>query len=479
MKQEVQRWPTARRSEMRFGRIAVFTAVLLLLGLVFGTVCPIAQAATTGTAHCSYRLHQNSRLIPGANDLHFTIYTKYGTTINDAQIEVDTDPPPESVGIVIAQDHKSADVTINWSSVIPYCSYVQVDVNVVLDGYFCNNNQGIKDVVWTYVAEVADCDLPDHEWVVFPRETLGPWDYHKFVIRNADSADFDLRGLVFHWGYEGLVDSNLYNFTGWDSSLYELGDTLLFALGDSVWGYLELPAQGEDLIHIHGHYELWSGGGGGDSLLGECWFHHYDFEALAVDMADLKAAPDADGNIEVTWTTLAETDNAGFAVYRSLSPDRGMTKVSERLIAPRGSALGGATYVFADSRVKPGHTYYYWVKDIDIYGHGKLHGPVSARAAGRPVRPVRFSLAQNNPNPFRAGTEIEFGLPDASQVTLAIYNPQGQVVKTLVEGTRPAGYHVAVWDGTNAAGHEVSAGVYYCELRAGSYVQMRKMAYVK
>jgi hypothetical protein len=464
---------------MRLNGIVLVTAVLLVLCLAFGAAGPTAQAATTGTAHCSYRLHQNSRLIPGANDLHFTIYTKYGTTINDAQIEVDTDPPPSSTSIVIAPDHKSADVTINWSSVIPYCSYVKVDINVVLNGYFCNNNQGIKDIVWTYVAEVADCDLPDHEWVVFPRENIGPYDYHRFVLRNADSMDVDLRGLVFHYGPVGLVDSNLFNFTGWDSMLYTGGDTLLTVFDDSLEHFLQLPAQGEDLIHIHGHYELWSGDGGGDSLLGECWFHHYDFEALAVDMGELKAAPDADGNIEVSWTTLAETDNAGFAVYRSLSPDGGMSKISQRLIAPRGSVLGGAAYVFADNRVTPGLTYYYWVKDVDIYGHGKLHGPVSARAAGRPVRPVRFSLAQNNPNPFRAVTEIEYGLPDAGNVALAIYNPQGQLVKTLVAGHRPAGYHVALWDGTNSAGDEVSGGVYYCKMQAGSFTQMKKVAYVK
>jgi len=64
-------------------------------------------------------------------------------------------------------------------------------------------------------------------------------------------------------------------------------------------------------------------------------------------------------------------------------------------------------------------------------------------------------------------------------VTLAIYNPQGQLVRTLAEGIRPAGYHVAAWDGTNAAGHEVSGGVYYCKLEAGEFVQMRKMVYVK
>jgi hypothetical protein len=462
---------------MRLSRIGFVTLVLLVLGLAFGA---IVQAQTTGTAHCSYRLHQNSSLIPGANDLHFTIYTKYGTSIQDKQIEIDTDPPPSSYS-VIKRDAQTADVTINWSSVIPYCSYVKVDINIVLRGYFCNNNQGIKDIVWTYVYEeenlAEDCDLPDHEWAIFPRQTGGGYDTTRFVIRNAEPSDsVDLRGLVFDWGYTGLVGDTLFNHTDWDSSLYTGGDVIL-AHQDSLEGVLLIPAQGEDLVHIHGHYELWSGDGG--SLLGECWFHHYDFEALAVDMGELKAAPDEDGNIEVSWTTLAETDNAGFAVYRGLTPNGEMTKVSERMIAPRGSALGGAAYVFADSRVTPGMTYYYWVKDIDIYGHGKLHGPVSARAAGRAVRPVRFSLAQNNPNPFRAVTEIEYGLPTAREMTLAIYNPQGQLVKTLVEGTRPAGYHVAVWDGTNAAGHEVSGGVYYCKLQAGSYVQMRKMAYVK
>jgi hypothetical protein len=462
---------------MRFTRIVLVAGLLVLLSLAFGTVCPIAQAQTTGTAHCSYRLHQNSRLIPGANDLHFTIYTKYGTSIQDNQIEIDADPTPESYSVV-KRNSQTADVTINWSSVIPYCSYVNVDINIVLRGYFCNNNQGIKDIVWTYVASAEDCDLPDHEWAVFPRYFLGHFDRHRFVIRNTDDASFQVRDLEFAWGTEGLVDSNLYNFDGWIDTLYTGGDFSLAVL-DSLSHEIRIPPQGEDLVHIHGHYEIWSGSGGGDSLLGECWFHHYDFEELAVDMGELKAGPDEEGNIEVTWTTLAETDNAGFTVYRSLTPNGDMTKVSERMITPRGSALGGATYVFADSRVTPGMTYYYWVKDIDIYGHGKFHGPVSARAAGRSVMPIRFSLAQNSPNPFRAVTEIEYGLPTACEVALTIYNPQGQLVKTLADGMMPAGYHVAMWDGTNTAGHEVSGGVYYCELKAGSYTEIRKMAYVK
>ena len=92
-----------------------------------------------------------------------------------------------------------------------------------------------------------------------------------------------------------------------------------------------------------------------------------------------------------------------------------------------------------------------------------------------PVRRVR-SLAQNYPNPFNHATHIGFTPPAAiGEVTLEVFNTHGQLVATLVEGTRPAGTYQTAWDGRDAQGQAVSSGVYIVRLDAGGQQATRKM----
>jgi PKD repeat protein len=83
-------------------------------------------------------------------------------------------------------------------------------------------------------------------------------------------------------------------------------------------------------------------------------------------------------------------------------------------------------------------------------------------------------LRQNYPNPFNPTTEISFSLPQASWVTLEIYNIVGQKTATLVEGYLDAGQHTVTWNGSNAA-----SGVYVYRLQAGPVVETRKMILLK
>jgi flagellar hook assembly protein FlgD len=64
-------------------------------------------------------------------------------------------------------------------------------------------------------------------------------------------------------------------------------------------------------------------------------------------------------------------------------------------------------------------------------------------------------------------------------VALRIYDSSGALVRALVAGERPAGAHVANWDGRDDAGRAVATGIYYCRLDAGGKMLTRKMLLLK
>jgi len=93
--------------------------------------------------------------------------------------------------------------------------------------------------------------------------------------------------------------------------------------------------------------------------------------------------------------------------------------------------------------------------------------------------PTSYGLNQNFPNPFNPSTEISFDLPKASQVELSIFNVLGQEVRSLVNRTMEAGKHTITWDGLNGSGTQVSSGVYFYRLSAGSFSDTKKMMLLK
>jgi len=96
-----------------------------------------------------------------------------------------------------------------------------------------------------------------------------------------------------------------------------------------------------------------------------------------------------------------------------------------------------------------------------------------------PSTPKTYVLAQNYPNPFNPTTQISYGLPSASHVTLTIYNELGQEVTRLVDDVQPEGFHEVRWNGLNSSGATVGTGIYFYQLRADDFVQVKKMILVK
>ena len=117
--------------------------------------------------------------------------------------------------------------------------------------------------------------------------------------------------------------------------------------------------------------------------------------------------------------------------------------------------------------------------------------PIAAHQSGVESRkedaqiPTVYSLAQNHPNPFNPTTRIQFGLPEASDVRLSIFNILGQEVATIISEAVPAGYRTVEWNSTNSSGNALPSGVYIYRLKATSltngtqFQDVRKMLLMK
>ena len=93
--------------------------------------------------------------------------------------------------------------------------------------------------------------------------------------------------------------------------------------------------------------------------------------------------------------------------------------------------------------------------------------------------PIAFALHQNYPNPFNPTTTIEYSVPHHSQVILEIFNILGQSIRTLVNDAQAAGKYSAVWNGLSDDGSQVSSGVYLYRIRAGEFIETKKMVLLK
>lgn len=84
--------------------------------------------------------------------------------------------------------------------------------------------------------------------------------------------------------------------------------------------------------------------------------------------------------------------------------------------------------------------------------------------------PTEFLLSQNYPNPFNPTTTIKYSIPKESKVSLIVFNLLGEEVTILVNEEKPAGTYDITWHSEN-----LPSGVYFYQLRTGSFIKTKKM----
>ena len=98
--------------------------------------------------------------------------------------------------------------------------------------------------------------------------------------------------------------------------------------------------------------------------------------------------------------------------------------------------------------------------------------------------PKETALLHNYPNPFNPETWIPYQLAEEAEVTLTIYDLNGQIVRRLMVGHQAAGMYqsrsrAAYWDGRNQVGELVASGLYFYTLTAGDFSATRRMLILK
>ncbi len=155
-------------------------------------------------------------------------------------------------------------------------------------------------------------------------------------------------------------------------------------------------------------------------------------------------------------------------VYRGLGTDG-----DPLTIIGRADDVRSDGFEYVDREVVPGQTYRYQIGVVDT--DGEFFSPIVTVAVGMIAR----RLEQNRPNPFNPTTTIGFVLPGREDVTLAIYDAEGRLVRTLVNEVLGYGPHEVTWNGRDDEGAAAKSGVYFYRLRAGTLAESKKMVLSK
>ncbi|GBD92533.1 flagellar basal body rod modification protein [bacterium BMS3Abin05] len=180
-----------------------------------------------------------------------------------------------------------------------------------------------------------------------------------------------------------------------------------------------------------------------------------------------------DSHVKIVWQPVTDNDLMFYTVYRSQG--------NGNLV--RLTRTTSTSYV--DANVTLEKTYHYAITATDFGWNESQKSEklsVSVTSVNEKVSnaiPTDYALNQNYPNPFNPTTEIRYAIPKSANVTISIYNVFGQKVRTLVTGYKSAGYYVANWNGRSDNGREVSSGIYFYEIHAGTFTATKKMTLMR
>ena len=144
--------------------------------------------------------------------------------------------------------------------------------------------------------------------------------------------------------------------------------------------------------------------------------------------------------VTLNWTTPREIQNTGFYVERKYSSIGNDIWIQIGFVNGYGSTNEPKNYTFVDRNLESGN-YKYRLLQHDYTNCGVKHSLSDTVIIGVPID---YALSQNYPNPFNPETQIDYELPNDSEVSIIVYNILGRKITSLVNGFKKAGYSLTI-----------------------------------
>lgn len=178
----------------------------------------------------------------------------------------------------------------------------------------------------------------------------------------------------------------------------------------------------------------------------------------------------SDGRVRLEWELSSAADGIETNVYR-ISPDG-----IERTLLNAVPVAGVGTHALVDAEPGDAATLTYELVEVAEDGEHVLQRLTLERGA---AAAAGLALAQNAPNPFESTTLIQFDVPRADRVRVAIHDSAGRLVRLLEDGTLPAGRYSRLWDGRDTQGRTVPSGLYFYSAESQGQRVVRRAIRVK
>lgn len=184
--------------------------------------------------------------------------------------------------------------------------------------------------------------------------------------------------------------------------------------------------------------------------------------ALPVELTSFTGSASENG-VVLSWSTATEVNNYGFEVERS---EDGTEYTKIGFVEGYGNSNSPKSYTYTDASAAFGK-YYYRLKQVDFTGTFEYSGVVEVTASE--IEGV--VLKQNYPNPFNPTTLIKFGVAEASNAVLTVYNALGQEIAVLFNGmAEPNKVYEFEFNAADKA-----SGIYFYKLSTPNKTEVKKM----
>jgi len=262
-------------------------------------------------------------------------------------------------------------------------------------------------------------------------------------------AEYDGSSL---WGV-GFRNANVFWLSGINGVVYYTTD------GGTSWTKAKKMTGNTLYSFAVAGDDLWISGSNGTILKG------YTDPTVPVELVSFNASVSGN-NVNLIWKTASEINNKGFDVERKFE---GESWVKIGFVTGKGTTSEPSNYKYSDNVEKTSKVAYR-LRQVDFDGSFEYSNVVELDL----TTPEKFDLAQNYPNPFNPTTSIKYSLAAKSQVELKIYNILGKEIMRLVNNVQDAGNYEVQFNAQN-----LSSGVYFYELKAGSFSAKKKMMLIK